>query len=414
MEKQVTFHDLATHLRMLLESESYSQTTVKDMDFILNSFASYMDKNGLDVYSPEIGERLIQYCEVELKVCASRVSRARVIVRKLNRLNQGLDGREALWGDKTSPIVLPADFEKILSAYISYCRRKGDKQTTLHYKQWICSRFLKNLSSSGCEKAEDISGDMVQSAFLQLKFSRYWERIGPFLRFLFEKGYTKLNYSMLIQHRKRNSPYPTVYSVDEITTVESSIDRATPAGIRNYAIIMLLSRYGIRSSDIAALSFENIDFTNNRIRFLQQKTDDPWESELFPEVKDALLDYIQNVRPEVSGCSQIFMTLVIPYQPMDCFAINTMVWTQFGKSGVPLAERRHGSRAFRSSMASNMINDNISTEIVRRVLGHGTKHAIKHYARIDIESMRLCPLAVPEPGGLFAEMLLWKDGDNHV
>ena len=46
MEKQVTFHDLATHLRMLLESESYSQTTVKDMDFILNSFASYMDKNG--------------------------------------------------------------------------------------------------------------------------------------------------------------------------------------------------------------------------------------------------------------------------------------------------------------------------------------------------------------------------------
>lgn len=224
MEKQVTFHDLATHLRMLLESESYSQTTVKDMDFILNSFASYMDKNGLVVYSPEIGERLIQYCEVELKVCASRVTRARVIVRKLNRLNQGLDGREALWGDKTSPIVLPADFEKILSAYISYCRKKGNKQTTLHYKQWICGRFLKNLSSSGCEKAEDISGDMVQLAFLQLKFSRYWERIGPFLRFLFEKGYTKLNYSMLIQHRKRNSPYPTVYSVDEITTVESSID----------------------------------------------------------------------------------------------------------------------------------------------------------------------------------------------
>ena len=108
------------------------------------------------------------------------------------------------------------------------------------------------------------------------------------------------------------------------------------------------------------------------------------------------------------------MTLVIPYQPMDCFAINTMVWTQFGKSGVPIAERRHGSRAFRSSMASNMINDNVSTEIVRRVLGHGTKHAIKHYARIDIKSMQLCPLAVPEPGGLFAEMLLWEDGDDHV
>lgn len=108
------------------------------------------------------------------------------------------------------------------------------------------------------------------------------------------------------------------------------------------------------------------------------------------------------------------MTLVIPYQPMDCFTINTMVWTQFGKSGVPLVERRHGSRAFCPSMASNMINDNVSTEIVRRVLGHGTKHAIKHYTRIDIESMRLRPLAVSEPGGILAGMLLWKDGDNHV
>lgn len=68
MEKQVTFHDLVTHLRMLLESESYSQTTVKDMDFILNSFASYMDKNGLVVYSPEIGERLIQYGRMEQKM----------------------------------------------------------------------------------------------------------------------------------------------------------------------------------------------------------------------------------------------------------------------------------------------------------------------------------------------------------
>lgn len=414
MKEQVTFHDLATHLRMLFESESYSKTTVRAMNFILHSFATYMDENGLDAYSPEIGERLIRHCEAELKVCASRVSRARTIVRKLNRLHQGLDGRDALWGDQTVPIVLPDDFGKILDAYISHCREKGNKQTTLHYKQWICGRFLKNLASSGCEKAEDISGELIQSAFLQLKFSRYWERIGPFLRFLFENGYTEHNYSMLIQHRKKNSPHPTVYSTDEIAVVEGSIDRTTPAGIRNYAIIMLLSRYGIRSSDIAALSFENVDFTNNRIHFLQQKTGDPWESELFPEVKTALLDYIGNVRPDISGCSQIFLTLVIPYEPMDCFAINTMVWTQFGKSGVALAERRHGSRAFRSSMASNMINDNVSTEIVRRVLGHGTKHAIKHYARIDIESMRLCPLPVPVPSGLFAEMLMWEDGDERA
>ena len=140
----------------------------------------------------------------------------------------------------------------------------------------------------------------------------------------------------------------------------------------------------------------------------------PWESELLPEAKEALLDYINKVRPEVAGCQQIFMTLVIPYTPMDYGAINTMVGALLRNAGIPINGRRHGSRAFRSSIASNMVNDNVSTEVVRRVLGHGTKHAIRHYARIDIQSMRLCPLAVPAPSGNFAELLSGKDGGSSV
>lgn len=107
MENQSTFNDLTAHLRMLLQSESYSSSTVKDMDFILKAFTAYMNANALDEYTPEIGECLIQYCEQELKVCPSRVSRAKVIVRKLNRLYQGLDGRDALWGDKTAVVKEP-------------------------------------------------------------------------------------------------------------------------------------------------------------------------------------------------------------------------------------------------------------------------------------------------------------------
>lgn len=183
MENQVTFHDLAAHLRMLLESESYSKTTVKDMDFILNSFTDYVNENGWDEYTPEIGERLVKYCEVDLQVCSSRVSRARVVVRKLNRLHLGLDGRSALWGDKTSIIDIPSNLKETLDAYISYCRASGNKQTTLHYKQWICGRFLKNVAAFGCKRAKDIDGELVQLAFLQLGFSRYWERIGPFCGF---------------------------------------------------------------------------------------------------------------------------------------------------------------------------------------------------------------------------------------
>lgn len=97
MENCTKFNDLEAHLRELFKSASYSESTVKDMDFILRAFTNYMNANGMEEYSPEIGEILIHYCRETLKVCDSRVSRAKVIVGKLNRLYQGLDGEEALW-----------------------------------------------------------------------------------------------------------------------------------------------------------------------------------------------------------------------------------------------------------------------------------------------------------------------------
>ena len=414
MDNCKKFSDLTVRLQELFKSASYSESTVKDMDFILRAFTSYMNANCIDEYSPEIGENMIRYCEETLKVCDSRVSRAKGIVAKLNRLYQGLDGEEALWTDKTVPVELPDSLSKALDSFILHCRHNGNKDTTLHYKRWICSRFLKNLEILGCQCLQSMNGELIQSAFLQLGYLRYWERVGPFLHYLFESGQIQRDFSKLIVNRKKYSPQPTVYTQEEVSVIEDSVDCSSTAGIRNYAILLLLSRYGIRSRDISALLFENLDFKNNRIRFTQQKTGEPWEMELFTEVKAALLDYIQTARPNVPNCQNVFLTAVIPYKPLDSYAINTAVGMLVAKSDVNISEKRHGSRAFRSSIASNMVNDRISTEVVRKVLGHGTKHAIRHYTRMDVENMRLCPLPAPKPSGIFSELLSWKEDDVHV
>lgn len=170
MENCTKFNDLEAHLRELFKSASYSESTVKDMDFILRAFTNYMNANGMDEYSPEIGEILIHYCKETLKVCDSRVSRAKVIVGKLNRLYQGLDGEEALWADKIVPVELPDSLSRALDSFISHCRHNGNKETTLHYKWWICSRFLKNLEMLGCQSLQSINGELIQSAFLQLGY----------------------------------------------------------------------------------------------------------------------------------------------------------------------------------------------------------------------------------------------------
>ncbi len=84
MDNCTKFVDLCTHLRGLIKSASYSKSTVRDMDFILSVFNDYMNANGMDEYTPEVGEILIHHCKEVLKVCDSRVSRAKRIVSITN------------------------------------------------------------------------------------------------------------------------------------------------------------------------------------------------------------------------------------------------------------------------------------------------------------------------------------------
>ena len=79
---QSNYFELESHLRKLMKKASYSDSTTKDMEFILQSFASYVKAMGLDEYSPEIGDQMVEYCSSELHVCDSRVSHAKEIVRK--------------------------------------------------------------------------------------------------------------------------------------------------------------------------------------------------------------------------------------------------------------------------------------------------------------------------------------------
>ena len=102
-----SFKVLSSRLYKLFEKEAYSESTVRDMDFILQAMASYMEAVGLEEYTPEVGERFVTHCINDLRICSSHVSRAKNIVGKLNRLLQGRDGRDVLIPDLSKRLRLP-------------------------------------------------------------------------------------------------------------------------------------------------------------------------------------------------------------------------------------------------------------------------------------------------------------------
>ena len=104
---------------------------------------------------------------------------------------------------------------------------------------------------------------------------------------------------------RKEERIPSFYNKDEVATIENSIDRSGSVGKRNYAILLLATRLGLRASDIAALSFNNIDWDKNLITLIMQKTGKIIELPLLPEVGNAIIAYLKYGRPK-SILPQVF------------------------------------------------------------------------------------------------------------
>jgi integrase len=124
------------------------------------------------------------------------------------------------------------------------------------------------------------------------------------------------DYSTIVPHYTKAFVIPTIYSEKEILRIENAIDKLSKTGSRDYAMLLLATRLGMRSGDIVHLTFDEIDFENNSIHLVQEKTLQPLELPLLPEVKDAILDYIQNARPIVDN-ECIFLRQNAPYQGVN-------------------------------------------------------------------------------------------------
>ena len=103
---------------------------------------------------------------------------------------------------------------------------------------------------------------------------------------------------------------PSVYSIDEIKRIENSIDTPTIQGKRDYAIILLTSRMGLRSSDIVKLRIEDI-IEKDELNIIQQKTGRPPHFPLIDEASSAIVDYL-TVRPSLM-VKKIFLSVCAPY-----------------------------------------------------------------------------------------------------
>jgi integrase len=271
----------------------------------------------------------------------------------------------------------------------------------------VCGWFLHNLTECGCTEFAQITASKIVTACLNLTSSSYLEPARTFLRYCADSGKTDRDYSYVLPPYRRPQPMPSVYSVDEIRRIEAAISRYTPVGKRDYALVLLGTRLGLRLDDIRTLKLGALDFETKTIRLVQEKTLTQLELPMAQELRAAMLDYIENARPDIDD-DVVFRVSYAPHAMLQKNGVIAAYRRAVFKAKIKIGNRGCGPRAFRSPLASSMVNDGVPYEAVRKTLGHLDPNAISHYAKLDVERLRFYALPVPNATGSFAHFLAGK------
>ena len=219
-----------------------------------------------------------------------------------------------------------------------------------------------------------------------------------FFRFLFRYGETKRDLSTAVSTVAawRLSEVPKYIKPKEVESLIESCDRTTSVGRRNYSILLLIARLGLRAGEIVALELGDINWRASEltIRGKGQFCD---RLPLPQSVGEALAIYLKNDRPKCST-RRVFVRTRAPYRGFkDSTTVSTIVRRTVEKSGLSTPSK--GAHLLRHSLATDMLRKGASMTEIGELLRHRSPNSTEIYAKVDIEGLRSIVRIWPEKGG---------------
>lgn len=356
----------------------------------------FMTERSIENYSPSVGADFVSSCchlkgEIRhqerekirsVQVLDDMLSLGVIRKRCFIPIHHSLDGE------------VGREMEKLITHLINLRR----SQVTIKDYRLYLSEFLTHLNISGVKTVAGIADRHILSFVSSHPTNKV--NIVSALRVLFrfwnEKHIVDERFDDLFDTYKlrKKERIPSFYTAEEVATVENSVSRSSSVGKRNYAMVLLASRLGLRASDIANLQFSNIDWDKDMITLIMQKTGKTIELPLLADVGNAIIDYLQHGRPQ-SEMQNVFLSCRAPYvaatKAMVCAAINTVIC----KSGIDVSAKHHGPHSLRHSLASTMLENGTMMPVISESLGHRNTETTLTYLRIDIKSLMQCAIPVP-------------------
>ena len=381
-----------------LRDQGYAPISIHRQVLVVTCFSRWLKHKGVALrdVSTDHCSRYLCYRFRRMRPDSMDASSLRHLIDFLRR--EGVIAAEKI----TAPRMSPA--EQWTQDYAQHLRevRALAEATIVNYVPFI-RRFLTDcfgdlpvmLSRLG---ARDVVQFVQQQApHLHLKRAKLLtSALRSFLRYGRYRGEVALDLAAVVPVVANWSmpSIPRAIGADQARQLLASIDRCTAIGRRNYAILLLLARLGLRSGEVAFLELDDIDWDAGQVS-VRGKGGQPSALPLPPDVGEAIASYLSHGRPP-STDRRVFLRSRAPIRGfMSQVAIGSIIRHALQRTGIQAPTM--GAHQFRHALASQMLHHGASLAEIGEVLRHRSPQTTTIYAKVDLTSLRT--LAVPWPGG---------------
>lgn len=393
-ETQLTLSELVEMLfKKLREELKYSEHTMRNFRAVCNKLIRYAAGLGEKYMSCELLEAFIHDIYPKSHNYVLRCTDMLISIQEYEKIFY------KRVTDKPFPDGLSDVYENFAETMRLTIRENTFKDYRNHHlmysAKYLAGNGITDISMVTCETVTDFT--MTLSKFSGGMAKRIMSLFTRLLKYAYENNYTVKDLSMYCMNARffRKEKIPPTFTKDEIERTLAVIKRNNADGKRDYAMLLLAARTGLRTCDITDMKLKSLRFDTDTIEISQRKTGKMLVLPLSEEVGIALIDYFKNGRPDV-GSEYVFIKHYAPFTHFSASKTSAVVIRYMDLAGIENYENREpGLRAFRHSLASNMLENNTSIYQIKEYLGHEKTDTTMRYIKIDKSSLRQCALEVP-------------------
>ena len=299
---------------------------------------------------------------------------------------------------------LGAEQADVLAGFQAWLRANGCAVSTVRAYGTVAGEFLAFTASRGGLAALDgaVIGAFVATltGYAPKTVEHKLCAVRSLLRFAAADGLTGTGVLEAVPAVKstRQARVPSVWDPADVSRVLAAIDRGNPSGKRDYAIVLLICRLGLRAVDVKRLRFADLDWPGNQVSVLQAKTGRRVDLPLLKDVGWAIIDYVRDGRPQ-SDCPQVFLRHTAPIGPFsDQDHLHQILVKHARVAHVSLSEkRRHGMHSLRHTLATRLMEDGTPVERIADILGHQSVQSTGVYLKSSLGLLARCALDPDRP-----------------